>query len=295
MVPVPGLFLSAVARATERIRLGPLTYLLPLYSPLRLIEEICMLDHLSHGRLDLGVGRGVSPYEMNYHNVDMASSIEVFNECLEATVKGLTNDRLTFKGKHFNYTDVPMVLRPLQQPYPPIWYPSSSEFGANLAGENGYDFVTLGGLERGKQAIDTYKKAYAKRSGPNVPGSGLPGGTAIGILRQVVLADTEADAMKIARPAYDRWYDNLTKLQRDNVNGPNITAHMPKNIDEGIAAKAAIVGTPDKVVAELKSQIEFLGVNYMILGCYIGTIAYEHAMRSIDLFAREVMPKLAAL
>ena len=59
MVPVPGVYLGALARATKRMRLGPLVYLLPLYSPLRLIEEICMLDHLSHGRLEVGVGRGV--------------------------------------------------------------------------------------------------------------------------------------------------------------------------------------------------------------------------------------------
>ena len=64
MVPVPGIYLGAVARATKRMRLGPLVYLLPLYSPLRLIEEICILDHLSYGRMEVGVGRGVSPFEL---------------------------------------------------------------------------------------------------------------------------------------------------------------------------------------------------------------------------------------
>ena len=70
MVPVPGVYLGAVARATKRMRLGPLVYLLPLYSPLRLIEEICMLDHLSYGRMEVGVGRGVSPFELKYHKVE---------------------------------------------------------------------------------------------------------------------------------------------------------------------------------------------------------------------------------
>ena len=78
LVPVPGVYLGAVARATTRMRLGPLVYLLPLYSPLRLIEEIGILDHLSHGRLDVGVGRGVSPFELNYHKVDPDTSREVF-------------------------------------------------------------------------------------------------------------------------------------------------------------------------------------------------------------------------
>ena len=78
MVPVPGVYLGAVARTVKRMRLGPLVYLLPLYSPLRLIEEICMLDHLSHGRLDVGIGRGVSPYEMKYHKVDHDRSRDIF-------------------------------------------------------------------------------------------------------------------------------------------------------------------------------------------------------------------------
>src|SRR5438132_2929835 len=66
MAPSPGMFLAAAAQRTRRIRLGPLVYLLPLYEPLRLLEEICMLDHLSRGRLEIGVGRGVSPYEVSY-------------------------------------------------------------------------------------------------------------------------------------------------------------------------------------------------------------------------------------
>ena len=70
MVPVPGIYLGAVARATKRMRLGPLVYLLPLYSPLRLIEEICILDHLSYGRMEVGVGRGVSPFELKYHKIE---------------------------------------------------------------------------------------------------------------------------------------------------------------------------------------------------------------------------------
>src|SRR5271165_2067251 len=78
LVPVPGVYLGAVARSTKRLRFGPLVYLLPLYSPLRLIEEICMLDHLSHGRFDIGVGRGVSPYELEFHNVMHDDSRAIF-------------------------------------------------------------------------------------------------------------------------------------------------------------------------------------------------------------------------
>ena len=108
MVPVPGVYLGAVARATNRLRLGPLVYLLPLYSPLRLIEEIAILDHLCHGRLEVGVGRGVSPFELNYHKVDPETSRAVFVDAFQCVIAGLTHERLTWRGTHFAYDNVPM-------------------------------------------------------------------------------------------------------------------------------------------------------------------------------------------
>jgi len=84
MAPSPNVFLAAAAQRTHRIRLGALVYLLPLYNPLRLTQEICMLDHLSQGRLELGVGRGVSPYELAFYNVDRQKSRDMFREALDA-------------------------------------------------------------------------------------------------------------------------------------------------------------------------------------------------------------------
>ncbi len=124
--------------------MGPLVYLLPLYSPLRLIEEICMLDHLSYGRLDVGVGRGVSPYELKFHKVEHDQSRDIFIDAFNCLSAGLTTDSLTYKGEHYVYENVPIALRPLQQPHPPFWYASSNEIGSTWAGEHGLHFVTLG-------------------------------------------------------------------------------------------------------------------------------------------------------
>src|ERR1700726_2692855 len=89
MAPSPALFLAAAAQHTSKIRLGPLVYLLPLYDPLRLIEEVAMLDQLSGGRLELGVGRGVSPYELRNFGVDPENSRAMFDEGLEGVLRGL--------------------------------------------------------------------------------------------------------------------------------------------------------------------------------------------------------------
>ena len=295
MVPVPGVYLGAVARATERLRLGPLVYLLPLYSPLRLIEEIGILDHLCHGRLDVGVGRGVSPFELNYHKVDPETSRAVFADAFECLCAGLTHDRLTYHGKHFSYDNVPMEVKPLQQPYPPIWYPSSNETGAQWAGERGLHFSTLGSVERARACVEAFKKGLATHGGPAVPKPDIPGGTVIGVNRQAVIADTDANAKRIAKPAFDRWYSSLSKLERENVAGPRYVTHVTGDMDAALKSGQMIAGTPDTVRIEIARQVREIGVNYMNFSLFFGTLALEDALRSVTLMAREVMPTLAAL
>jgi len=101
--------------------LGPLVYLLPLYHPLRLAEEIAMLDHLSQGRLEVGIGRGRSPIELMLYgqNVDEAQS--VYEETLAVIQLAFTQERSP-QSKHFDFRDVPIELRPRQLPHPPFWY-----------------------------------------------------------------------------------------------------------------------------------------------------------------------------
>src|SRR5271168_4644456 len=200
MVPAPGVYLGAVARATKRMRLGPLVYLLPLYSPLRLIEEICMLDHLSHGRLDVGVGRGVSPYELKFHKVEHDQSRDIFIDAFNCISAGLTTDSLTYKGDNYVYENVPIVLRPLQQPHPPFWYGSSSEIGSTWGGEHGLHFVTLGPTASAKANIAAYRTALARRGGPVQPKSEFPGGAVVGVMRHIFVADTDAEAHRLGKP-----------------------------------------------------------------------------------------------
>src|SRR5690242_9068508 len=110
MAPSPSVFLAAVAQRTRRLRFGPMVYALPLYHPLRMIEEICMLDQLSHGRLDIGFGRGSSPTELSYYGQDPDQAQAVYAEALEIILKGLTQPSLTHHGKFFQFDNVPMEL-----------------------------------------------------------------------------------------------------------------------------------------------------------------------------------------
>src|SRR5438105_14360230 len=103
MAPAPVVLLPAATHLTRRIRLGPCVYCLPLYAPLRLIEEICMLDQMSQGRFDLGVGRGIVPYEMAYFDLHPFETEEIYREALEVILAGLTNDVLEHRGPRYTY------------------------------------------------------------------------------------------------------------------------------------------------------------------------------------------------
>ncbi len=294
MVPVPGVYLGAVAGATSRIRLGPLGYLLPLYSPLRLIEEICILDHLCNGRLDVGVGRGVSPFELKFHDINPETSQGIFREALDAILYGLKYEQLNHNGEHYTYTDVPMVLRPLQTPHPPIWYPTTSSEGARFSGENGYHFVTLGGVDFARPNIEIYKNAFANRGKPgNGANQDFRGGAAIGIMRHIVIAETEFEAMNIAQPAYSAWEASLTKLWRDNkVAGPKIAEFIPPTLEEAIQRGSVVVGSAGNVKERLAEHINALDLNYMVIGFYFGNIGHEQAIASMQIFSQEILPDL---
>lgn len=298
LIPVPGLYLGAVARLTKRIRLGPLTYLLPLYSPLRLAEEICILDHLSHGRLEVGVGRGVSPFELNYHKVDHEKSRDIFIEAFKCLSTALVSDPFTYEDGGYSYKDVPMPLRPLQQPHPAFWYGSSNDIGSKWAGEQGLHFVTLGPMETAKANIATFKEALAKRGGAAQPKAEFAGGCAIGVQRHIFVADTEAEAHRVGKPAMEYHLSMLNWL-RNKHGQTGLTSRLNvkrgATFEECIADGSVIAGTPEQVVAEIERQQAELGFNYLLTYLFLGTMSLAEALRSLALFRTEVMPKIEKL
>ena len=122
MASSPSVFLAAVAQRTKKLRFGPLVYTLSLTHPIRIIEEVCMLDQMSGGRLELGIGRGSSPYEMGYFGVNAENSGKLYIESFDVVMMGLKERLINFEGEHFNFKNVPIELECVQKPTPPIWY-----------------------------------------------------------------------------------------------------------------------------------------------------------------------------
>lgn len=298
MVPVPGVFLGAVARATKRMRIGTLVYLLPLYSPLRMIEEICMLDHLSHGRLEVGVGRGVSPFELKYHKVEHQDSRDIFIDAFKCVSAGLTSNSLTYSGPHYQYDNVPIELHPLQKPHPAFWYGSSGPEGSTWAGEQGLHFVTLGSMQLAKENIDTFKAAFAKRGSAAQPKAEFSGGAAIGVQRHVFVDDTDEKARAWAKPAMEKHLENINWLRtKHGVSGlaNRLKAVRGATFDECIEEGSVICGSPATVTAEIERHVHELGINYFLTYMFLGTMSLTDALRSLQLFSTEVMPKVSRL
>ena len=120
-----------------------MVFVVPLYHPLRLISEICMLDQMSGGRLELSFGRGASPIELEYFGADPAAAQDIYNEAVEVILTGLTHKTLSFHGKHFNFDNVPMALGPLQKPHPPIWYGAHAPDSAARAARQALNIINL--------------------------------------------------------------------------------------------------------------------------------------------------------
>ncbi|MCH7626161.1 MAG: LLM class flavin-dependent oxidoreductase, partial [Chloroflexi bacterium] len=136
LAPSQNVFLAAVSQRTSRLRVSPCVYVLPLHHPLRLIEEICMLDNLSGGRMEIGVGRGgvMEAYFWGQED-DSETNYARYLETLAIIKEGLSHDELTYEGRFHSFDALPMRLRPVQRPYPPLWYMRNPETAA-LEGMN---------------------------------------------------------------------------------------------------------------------------------------------------------------
>jgi alkanesulfonate monooxygenase SsuD/methylene tetrahydromethanopterin reductase-like flavin-dependent oxidoreductase (luciferase family) len=285
LAPSPGVFLAAVAQRTKRLRFGPLVYSLPLYHPIRLIEEICMLDQMSGGRFELGVGRGVSPFEVGFFGVNPADGPRQFPEALRVIKQGLTTDELTFSGEFYNFKKVPMVLKPVQWPHPPLWYGVLTPEAAYWAAHEKAHIVTLLPLEPARAIIERYRQEWEKfgRADEKLP--------FMGISRHVVLAESTPAAVRIAERAYRRWLKHMELLWIRN--GTKLPLGLPPEIGPLLKAGTAFAGTVTEFKSFLEDQVRSIGASYFVCDVAFGDLAPEESMQTVRLLGEEVLPQFA--
>ncbi len=328
MAPSQNVFLAAAAQRTRRLRFGPGVYVLPLHHPLRLIEEVCMLDNLSKGRLEIGVGRGgvLEAYFWGQES-DAESNLARYEETLEILVRGLSSDRLDFQGRFYRFDDVPMRLRPMQRPHPPLWYMRNPE----TAAQHGMSCILVGSLDNLEANRARFEKLWAQRSSES-PKLSPVGEPKIGLLTHILLAETDQEAIDRAKPAWDAYRYNLGAPRRLEAKRRGLNQFLPttngdarnraalperhraaeerrdldatlEDLSEGERRErserrktpgglgpAVIAGSPDRVRSYL-DEYATCGANYCVFSFQWGDLSHEEAKRSIQLFVDELMPR----
>jgi alkanesulfonate monooxygenase SsuD/methylene tetrahydromethanopterin reductase-like flavin-dependent oxidoreductase (luciferase family) len=287
MASSPSILLSAVAQRTRRLRFGPLVYILTLSHPLRVLEEICMLDQMSNGRLEVGFGRGASPYEIGYFGVDPQTSSKVYTESYQVILQGLQSREINFEGEVFSLKNVPVAMECVQRPHPPIWYGLSHPNAVPWAAQNGINIVCNGRSEPVRAITDRYRAEW-QQAHPD-------GGAAplMGLGRHLMVGETSKEAYEIGRRAFGVWYRSLMHLWRVHGN-PLASYPIPEDFAEAVKAGIVIVGTPEEVTEGLKREIATSGVNYVLTRFAYGDLSHAESVHSLSLFTTRVMPEFAA-
>ena len=303
MTPNQELFLAAAAQATTQIRLGPLVKVLPLHHPLRIVEDICVLDNLCGGRLDYGVGRGPVAIEHYWFNADWDNSYERFDEALAIICRGLrTGIAGNPGGKHYDFPDCPVTVTTYQQPNPPFWYPGNPV----TAGRYGMSLMWPGPIP--EAAYDAYLAAWDRHRNDEVrfdaPGASPRVGTALGL----VVAETETAARDIAargamglarRVLQVHAFDSMVLGEEGAEAALNPIALASRDLlraggGELLEARLGGAGTVEYVTDLLGNFFEAGRSDYVMLQLPTGDQTFNEAKSSLELFIADVMPRFSA-
>ena len=298
----PALTLAALALETKRLRLGTGVVVLPLNHPLRVAEDYAMLDLMSHGRVDLGVGRGYQPSEFARYSVDLTRTREMFDEAIQIIRQAWTEETVTFHGAHYRFDAVPVRPKPLQRPHPPIWMACLSPETFEMAGRYGFNLLygTVFGLppEKAKELLVSYRRGLvAARHDP------------VDRRRAALMMVYVADTMEQARAEFADpviwYYRTIAKyVAPPKGEAPVKTYEMYAKTrdlaatagwDDLLKRKAVICGSPDFVVDELAKAQDVYGFTDLLCWTRLGGLDHRKVLRSMDLMSTKVFPHLRHL
>ncbi len=288
LAPAPSVFLSAIIQRTKRLRVGTMVYVLPLHHPLRIAEEIAMLDQMSRGRVELGFGRGSVSMELNYYGVDAAKARDIHQESQDVVMLAMTEKVVNYAGKYHNFSDVPVEIDTFQKPHPPLWYGVHSLESAEKAARAGMNIVCNEPSEASKAYIDVFRRVWREVHGPDAPMA------RIGITQTVVVGDTDEAALASARRAYLIWHESFHYLWKRHGKTAPISGGE-HDFDSLCKRGKGVAGSPEKVSAFMRKRLLDSGANYPIVRFGFGDLTLAESVRSVELFMGKVVPGLADL
>jgi alkanesulfonate monooxygenase SsuD/methylene tetrahydromethanopterin reductase-like flavin-dependent oxidoreductase (luciferase family) len=260
-----------VAARTKNLRIGTAVTLAAFYHPLRLAEDLALLDHFSGGRLNWGAGRGFDPTEFRAFNVPVQESSDRFRECVEIVQAAWTQPKVNFEGKFWQFENIEVLPKPLQAPHPPVWLAATSPESIERAAAKGYTIL----MDPHSSHADIAKKHAAYRQALVDHGFEF-GQREIPIARLLAIAPTAEQAREVARSGAEWTVGSYAK-----GNAPTAGDETP--VDRYVN-NVIVHGTPEMVVDQLQRLRDELPLRYLLAA----PLSHE----SFVLFTEKVLPKL---
>jgi alkanesulfonate monooxygenase SsuD/methylene tetrahydromethanopterin reductase-like flavin-dependent oxidoreductase (luciferase family) len=297
MLGNPMTLAAAIARRTRRMQIGTAVMVLPFHHPLRLAEDAALVDVLSQGRLLLGLGRGYQPPEFHGFGIPQHASREMFLESFEILQRALSGEKFVYEGKFWHIQEPTEIFpKPIQKPHPPFYLAAISPSTYDIAARLGLPLLRspqFSNLDTVARTFDAYK-AQMRQYGYDPDTLDQP------LSVRVYVAPTDEEAKPETRHAL--WFYHLLATLLPGAPGrpkpagyehyPQDPAVLSRVTLEDVWERGTCFGSPERVIRLMQRYMERSGTTHWMVQMRIGGLEHDKVLRSMELFAREVMPAL---
>jgi alkanesulfonate monooxygenase SsuD/methylene tetrahydromethanopterin reductase-like flavin-dependent oxidoreductase (luciferase family) len=277
----PAVLLAAAAARTSTIRLGPCIAILPLRHPLHSAEDYAMVDAISGGRLEFGIGSGNTEMDYRVFGVTRENDRQRMDEAFEVILKSWTNERFSYRGVFWQFDEIALYPRPMQSPHPPVWVAGTSEQTLSWAGRHGFHIMTVGHPhppEKVRSGVEAWKKALLDQ--------GIdPKERHCQFHVRTHVNESRERAREIATAAISR-YDAISRIGRRSLT----VAPAEYDWDMMLATGRNNYGNPDQCIKNIHNAMKNYYFDTLTTTFNFGGIPDEEIVKSMRLFAKEVMP-----
>ena len=289
LCPSPLMMCAHAAGMTKRIRLGTAVVVPPLYKPARLLGEIALADTLSGGRLDLGIGSGYQAYEFDRFDADLAHTKELMHEMLDMIEQGLGQPHFTYNGRHYTLPQTAINIRPIQQPYPPIWLAARDPDSIRRAARKGYTpffssrFCNLAELKPARQHVD----ACFREEGVD------PTNVPVGMLSYGFVSDSKKEVARYLDNArYQQRISRSLRERRQTVVDDYWIEETPFDGEPPLEEvfEQILCGDAEGVAERLVTLLREIRPSHITFYFQVGGISGKKAIRNMERWARDVVP-----
>jgi len=291
---VPSIAAQAIAR-TSKIRISTAVVVLPFHHPIRVAEDWATLDHMSRGRVDVGIGRGNQPAEFEGFGIPMDEAEQRFSESLSIIRQAWTEERFSYDGQFWQIKELSVVPKPFTKPHPPLWQAALSDYTVQKVVERNINGLIGPYLCPYETLKTNYFDVWHKRvqeSGQSQLQLAHNEFVYVGDSDRQVKSDIEENIMWYIRTAAKIWGErDRSKVASQYANYNDILEYLDVVSFSEVYEELGMFGTPDSVAEKVRWMRDEGGVDELINFTWFGGISQEKALRNMELFAKEVMPR----